>query len=137
MKRELERKEQERKTSQKIELVSGGIQHPLGVAPSLKMNAPSPASGVPTLLNSSLPPNPAIGDALKDGRMNKKSKWDKVDGDTKIPSGGQDNPPSVSVHTAHLSAANAGTGYSAFAQLKRKEAEERKTGERKLTKGRD
>lgn len=41
----------------------------------------------------------------------------QVDGDAifPLPSSGYDNPPNVSVNASHLSAANAGTGYSAFA----------------------
>ncbi|KAK6932692.1 SAP30-binding protein, partial [Dillenia turbinata] len=52
----------------------------------------------------------------RDGRQNKKSKWDKVDSDRKNPlqSGGQDNLSTAVTHAALLSAANAGTGYSAF-----------------------
>ncbi|XP_020599623.1 uncharacterized protein LOC110039024 [Phalaenopsis equestris] len=135
LKREVERKEQERKKSQKIDVVSGCTQ-PGGVPQALKTNSHIAATGISSLLNSSLPPNPTAGDAARDNRTNKKSKWDKVDGDTKIslPSGGHDNLPSVSVHASHLSAASAGTGYSAFAQLKRREAEERKSNERKFDK---
>ncbi|KAH0466542.1 hypothetical protein IEQ34_003780 [Dendrobium chrysotoxum] len=135
LKRELERREQERKKSQKIDLASGCTQ-PGGIAQALKTNAHIPAAGISSILGSSLPPNSTTGDASRDSRTNKKSKWDKVDGDAKIslPSGGHDNPPSASVHASHLSAANAGTGYSAFAQLKRREAEEKKSSERKFDK---
>ncbi|KAG0461183.1 hypothetical protein HPP92_021480 [Vanilla planifolia] len=130
MKRELEKKEQERKKTQKLDLASTCTQ-PAAVTPALKMNAPLPA-----LLSSALQPSSTNVDAARDSRINKKSKWDKVDGDAKnpLPSGGHDNLPNVSVQAAHLSAASAGTGYSAFAEQKRREAEERRTGEKRFDK---
>ncbi|KAL0305613.1 UNVERIFIED_CONTAM: SAP30-binding protein [Sesamum radiatum] len=53
----------------------------------------------------------------RDGRQNKKSKWDKVDVDQRnsLATGGQENLSAVGAHAALLSAAKAGSGYSAFA----------------------
>lgn len=90
-----------------------------------------------------LPVPPATDTTTRDGRQNKKSKWDKVliyacgvcnfsiislpyfiinffffqvDGDRRnpLPSGGQDSISAVGAHAALLSA-NAGAGYMAFA----------------------
>ncbi|KAI9076898.1 hypothetical protein K1719_041202 [Acacia pycnantha] len=76
----------------------------------------------------------AYGDVTnRDGRQNKKSKWDKVDGDREnpLPFGGQDSGCTGGVHAAILSAANAGSsGYMLFAQQKRQEAEEKRSTER-------
>lgn len=121
MKREMERKEQERKSSQKVEFVAGGAQTGI-VAAAPKINIPLP--GVSTAADA----------VTRDGRQNKKSKWDKVDGDRRnpLPSGGQDSMSSVGAHAALLSAANAGAGYSAFALQRRREAEEKRSSERKL-----
>lgn len=131
MKRELERKEQERKKNQKVEFISGAQPTPP------KLNMPIP--GVPTVastgFHSGFHPNPTATDAVtRDGRQNKKSKWDKVDGDRRnpLPSGGQDSVSNTGAQAALLSAANAGTGYTAFAQQRRREAEEKRSGERKL-----
>lgn len=124
MKREMERKEQERKRSQKVEFVAGGMQ-PGIVATAPKINMPIPAA-----VNSV----PTVGDvAFREGRQKKKSKWDKVDGDRRntIPSGAQDSISTVGGHAAVLSAANAGAGYTAFAQQRRREAEEKRSNERK------
>ncbi|XP_022140007.1 uncharacterized protein LOC111010773 isoform X2 [Momordica charantia] len=121
MKREMERKELERKKSPKMEFVSGGTQ-PSAVVTAPKINIPF--SGV-----SAAPASDAI--PRGDGRQNKKSKWDKVDGDRRNPliSGGSDP---VTAHAAMLSAANVGSGYVAFAQQRRREAEEKRSSERKL-----
>ncbi|ONK69151.1 uncharacterized protein A4U43_C05F19880 [Asparagus officinalis] len=125
MKREIERKEQERKKSQKVDFVSGGTQ-PGTVATALKIS-----TQISAVTSGSVSTAP---DATREVRQNKKSKWDKIDGDVKNPlhSGGHDNSSGTVVHAAHLSAANAGTGYTAFAQQKRKEAEERRSGDRKF-----
>ncbi|WOG86625.1 hypothetical protein DCAR_0205842 [Daucus carota subsp. sativus] len=126
MKREMERKEQEKKKSQKIEYISGGTQG--GTLPTPKVNLPVP--GVSSGSGGGLLSVPAAVDSVvREGRPNKKSKWDKVDGDRRnpLPTGGAD-PLSATL----LSAANAGTGYSAFAQQRRREAEVRKSGDRKL-----
>lgn len=113
LKRELERKEQEKKKSQKIDFLSGGTQ-PAIVIPTPKV---MPLPAVP-------PVSVGVDIGTREGRPNKKSKWDKVDGDTRHPltTGGQDP----------VSAANAGSGYTAFAQQRRKEAEERRSSDRKL-----
>ncbi|KAJ4806565.1 SAP30-binding protein [Rhynchospora pubera] len=111
MKREQERKEQERKKSPKVDFVSAGIQPPT-VIPILKT---TPAG---------LPPAPATGDSVPRETRNKKSKWDKVEGDVKnsvLPAGA----------AAVLSQAAVGGGYSGFVQQKRKEAEEKKTNDKK------
>ncbi|KAM7264192.1 hypothetical protein ACFE04_001875 [Oxalis oulophora] len=123
MKRERERKEQELKRSPKVDFISGGIQ-PVPVTVAAKFNVPIPGglSSVPSSVDA----------VPKDGRQNKKSKWDKVDSDVKnhVPSGSQDSSLSgVGAHAALLSAANAGAGYMAFAQQRRREAEERRSSE--------
>uniref|UniRef100_A0A2P2K2B4 SAP30-binding protein n=1 Tax=Rhizophora mucronata TaxID=61149 RepID=A0A2P2K2B4_RHIMU len=125
MRRERERKEQELKKSPKVEFVSGGTQPGMVVPPSkFSVPIPVPSSG----LQSTQPAPDAAG---RDGRQNKKSKWDKVDGDGRNPlTGGQDSLASVTAHAALLSAA--GAGYSAFVQQKRREAEEKRSTERKL-----
>ncbi|XP_021907737.1 uncharacterized protein LOC110822040 [Carica papaya] len=129
MKRERERKEQENKKNQKVEFHSGGTQ-PGIVTSAPKPNIPIP--GVPALVAGGLPSATDAG--VRDGRPNKKTKWDKVDGDRRnpLPSGGQDSLSAVGAHAALLSAANAGAGYTAFAQQRRREAEEKRCGERKL-----
>ncbi|KAM7500687.1 hypothetical protein LguiA_025101 [Lonicera macranthoides] len=133
MKREMERKEQEKKKSQKVEYISGGTQ-PGTVVPTPKVNIPIP--GVSTVASGGLHSGSATADAsARDGRQNKKSKWDKVDTDRRnpLPSGGQDSvSSSVGAHAALLSAANAGSGYTAFAQQRRREAEEKRTGDKKF-----
>ncbi|KAJ6724886.1 TRANSCRIPTIONAL REGULATOR PROTEIN HCNGP [Salix viminalis] len=126
MRRERERKEHELKRSPKVEFVSGGSQ-PGVVVPPTKFSVPIPvvtASGTHSSAN-------AADAAPREGRQNKKSKWDKVDGDGRnpLPSGGQD---SVAAAAALLSVANVGTGYTGFVQQKRREAEEKRSGERKL-----
>ncbi|KAI3743438.1 hypothetical protein L1987_61147 [Smallanthus sonchifolius] len=113
LKREAERKEQEKKKNQKIDFLSAGTQSAAAI-PIPKIQAVPPiASGGS---------NPAVGTGIREGRPNKKSKWDKVDGDR------QD--PISSVGSAFLSA---GTGYTAFAQQRRREAaaEERRSSDRK------
>ncbi|WOH06035.1 hypothetical protein DCAR_0625458 [Daucus carota subsp. sativus] len=108
MKREMERKEQEKKKSQKIEYISGGTQG--GTLPTPKVNLPVP--GVSSGSGGGLLSVPAAVDSVvREGRPNKKSKWDKVDGDRRnpLPTGGADF-----LSATLLSAANAGTGYSAF-----------------------
>ncbi|XP_066307197.1 uncharacterized protein [Miscanthus floridulus] len=117
MKRELERKEQEKKRSPKVEFITGGVQPPIS-ASILKIPA---LAGVSTL------PVPTEG-LQKETRPNKKSKWDKVDGDVKnhlVPSG-HDNL-SATASAALLTSVNVGAGYAAFAQQKRKEAEEKRS----------
>ncbi|CAK9148120.1 unnamed protein product [Ilex paraguariensis] len=132
MKREMERKEQEKKKNQKVEFLSGGIQpgSVVPTAPKVSMAIP----GAAAMPGGGLQSVPAVVDTVaRDGRQNKKSKWDKVDGDRRNPlaTGGPDSVSSVGAH-ALLSAASAGTGYTAFAQQRRREAEERRTSEKKL-----
>lgn len=133
MKREMEKKEQERKKSQKVDFISGGTQ-PATVAPSLKISTQIPVTGVSATASGLQSVSTAV-DAIA-SRQNKKTKWDKIDGDVKNPlqSGGLDNLSAVGAHAVHLSAANAGTGYTAFAQQKRREAEEKRSSERKFDK---
>lgn len=107
MKREMERREQERKRSPKVDFISGGTQ-PAAMVPTPKINLPIPDV------------------VTRDGRQNKKSKWDKVDVDRRDP------VSAVGAHAALLSAANAGTGYTAYAQQRRKEAEEKRPSDKKL-----
>ncbi|XP_065878918.1 uncharacterized protein [Euphorbia lathyris] len=131
MRREKDRKEQELKKSPKVEFVPGGTQ-PGQIMPSSKFSLPIP---VASAASSGLHSATAAADAVaRDGRHNKKSKWDKVDGDGRnsLPTGGQDSLATVATHPAILSAANVGTGYSAFVQQKRREAEERRSSEKKL-----
>ena len=100
-----------------------------------------PFTGVSAIVGSGLHSAASASDAIpRDGRQNKKSKWDKVmpyhhvvvhisnvycitkylfnsyqvDGDRRNPviSGGSD---AASAHTALLSSANVGSGYMAFA----------------------
>ncbi|CAF1928691.1 unnamed protein product [Brassica oleracea var. botrytis] len=122
MKRERERKEQESKKNQRLDFVSVGTQ-PGAVFASQKPNIPIP--GVPALATTGLPSVPT-DIAARDGRPNKKSKWDKVDGDVKNP------PLAAGTNAAPVSGASAGSGYSAFAQQRRREVEGRKSSERKL-----
>ncbi|THG21183.1 hypothetical protein TEA_006497 [Camellia sinensis var. sinensis] len=137
MKREMERKEQEKKKNQKVEFVTGGTQ-PGVVAQAPKINIPIPGLEITcasTVASGGLHPVPAAVDSVaRDGRQNKKSKWDKVDGDRRnlLPPGGQDSVSAAGAHAAFLSAANAGTGYTAFAQQRRREAEEKRSSERKM-----
>ncbi|OAY24965.1 hypothetical protein MANES_17G057500v8 [Manihot esculenta] len=110
MRREKERKEQELRRSPKVEFISGGAQ-PGQVVPPPKFSLPIPAAAPSGLHSAS-----TIADAARDGRQNKKSKWDKVDGDGRnlLPTSGQDSLTTVAAHTALLSAANVGAGYTAF-----------------------
>ncbi|KAL5772205.1 hypothetical protein ACOSP7_011806 [Xanthoceras sorbifolium] len=132
MKREKERKDQENKKNQKVEFIPGGVQPGL-VAAAPKPNIP--ITGLSAAVASGFHPVPTATDAVsRDGRHNKKSKWDKVDGDPRNPrpSMGQDSLSAVGAHAATFSAANAGAGYTAFAQQRRREVEERKSSERKF-----
>ncbi|ONM37727.1 Transcription regulator [Zea mays] len=91
MKREVERKEQEKKRSPKVEFITG-------VQPPINASIPKIPEGV-----------------QKETRPNKKSKWDKVDGDVKnhvVPSG-HDNLSATTA--ALLTSANVGAGYAGFA----------------------
>ncbi|CAN1283628.1 SAP30-binding protein [Linum perenne] len=128
LRRDRERREQELKRSPKVEFVAGGTQPGMVVPPS-KFSMPIPVAA------SGLPPAPVSTEAgSRDGRQNKKSKWDKVDGDGRnpLPASGQDSlATAAAAHAALLSATNAGAGYPAFVQQKRREAEERRSGDRK------
>ncbi|KAL1555973.1 hypothetical protein AAHA92_11650 [Salvia divinorum] len=130
MRREMERKEQERKKTQKLEFTPGGVQTG-NALPTPKINIPTPGlTGVSGVVNV---PSATSDSMARDGRQNKKSKWDKVDVDQKfsLTAGGQENLSAVGAHAALLSAAKAGSGYSAFAQQRRKEAEDRRSSDRK------
>ncbi|KAK2642472.1 hypothetical protein Ddye_024235 [Dipteronia dyeriana] len=131
MKREKERKDQENKRNQKVEFIPG--QPGLIAAAPPKPNIP--IAGLSAAMAGGFHSVPTAVDAIsRDGRQNKKSKWDKVDGDRRnpLPSVGQDALSTVGSHSVILSAANAGAGYTAFAQQRRREAEERKSSERKF-----
>lgn len=131
MRREMERREHERKKNQKLEFTPGAVQ-PGNVLPTSKINIPTP--GLAAVSSGVLNLPPASSDAMaRDGRQNKKSKWDKVDVDQRssLATGGQENLSAVGAHAALLSAAKAGSGYSAFAQQRRKEAEDRRSSDRK------
>ncbi|XVF25630.1 hypothetical protein REPUB_Repub13aG0229800 [Reevesia pubescens] len=111
-KRERERKEQESKKNQKVGFVSGGSQ------PGAVLTAPKVGLPIAAVAAGGLPSAPsAVDNIVRDGRQNKKSKWDKVDTDRRnpLPAGAQDSLSTVGAHTIILSAANAGTGYTAFA----------------------
>uniref|UniRef100_M8BH88 SAP30-binding protein n=1 Tax=Aegilops tauschii TaxID=37682 RepID=M8BH88_AEGTA len=128
MKRELERKEQEKKRNPRIDFTSSGVQPPIN--PSIaKISAAISAAAVAGVSV------PASADTVqKEARPNKKSKWDKVDGDTKNPAAasGLDNRSAAGGSATLLTSENAGAGgYAAFAQQKRKEAEERRTSDYK------
>ncbi|KAB1223208.1 SAP30-binding protein [Morella rubra] len=136
---DMRREEQEKKKSQKVDFVSG-IQ-PGAVASAPKINLPIPGSkktvsvnslvklalgGVSTSTCSGLLSIPIVADtASRDGRQNKKSKWDKVliyayaicgwGSRNPLPSWGKDSISTAGVHAVLLSAANAGAGYMAFA----------------------
>ncbi|MED6148453.1 hypothetical protein PIB30_053337 [Stylosanthes scabra] len=117
MRRESERKEQEKKKAQKVEFITGGTQPGIVSAGAPRINLP--VAGGFAAAASGLHLVPPIADSItRDGRQNKKSKWDKVDGDRKnpLPSVGQDSVSTVGAHAAILSAANAGSGYMLFAQ---------------------
>ncbi|MBA0627848.1 hypothetical protein Godav_022653 [Gossypium davidsonii] len=133
MKCERERKEQESKKNQKVEFVPGGNQ-PGAVLPAPKVSMPT--AGCSVAAGSGLPSGPTAVDnnIVRDGRQNKKSKWDKVDSDRRnpLPAGAQHSLSAAGAHTVILSAANAGTGYTAFAQQKRRETEEKKSSEKRL-----
>eukprot|EP00257_Ricinus_communis_P018088 XP_015576694.1 SAP30-binding protein isoform X4 [Ricinus communis] len=127
MRHERERKEQELKKSPKVEFISGGTQ-PGQVVPPSKFSMPIPVAAAASGLHS------ASDAVARDGRQNKKSKWDKVDGDLRnpLPTGGPDSLATVAAQSAILSAANVGAGYTAFVQQKRREAEEKRSSEKKL-----
>ncbi|KAI4365175.1 hypothetical protein MLD38_021185 [Melastoma candidum] len=124
MKREQERKEQARKRNQQIEFVSAGAQAAVAAAIQ-KVNISVTAVG------DSLRSADAVS---RDGRQ-KKSKWDKVDDDRMIPLppvGKESISATATVHAGTLSTSNAGSGYTAFAQQRRREAEERRSVDKKL-----
>nr|XP_043612155.1 kinesin-related protein 4 [Erigeron canadensis]XP_043612156.1 kinesin-related protein 4 [Erigeron canadensis]XP_043612157.1 kinesin-related protein 4 [Erigeron canadensis] len=131
LKRELERKEQEKKKNQKIDFLSGGTQPTVSIPTSKMMPMPPVASIAGGGSNSV---SAAADTGTREGRPNKKSKWDKVDGNRRHPltTSGQDSVSSVGSNAALLSSSNAGSGYTAFAQQRRREAEERKSSDRKL-----
>ncbi|KAK9068474.1 hypothetical protein SSX86_012588 [Deinandra increscens subsp. villosa] len=78
LKRELERKEQEKKKNQKIDFLSGGTQATVTIPTPkvMPIQAVLPIAG-----GGSNPVSAAVGTRTREGRPNKKSKWDKVDGD--------------------------------------------------------
>ncbi|KAI3740156.1 hypothetical protein L2E82_30578 [Cichorium intybus] len=115
LKREAERKEQEKKKSQKIDFLSGGTQ--LQSAVPIPTPKVVPISAVAAMASGTNPVPGPVDTGSREGRPNKKSKWDKVDA------------PAPVVSTAN---ANAGSGYTAFAQQRRREAEERRSSDRKL-----
>ncbi|XP_073312309.1 uncharacterized protein [Primulina huaijiensis] len=134
IRREVERREQEKKKNPKVDFVSGGMQQG-NVVPTPKIHTPIPGLTVVAGGVSNITPV-AVDVAARDGRHNKKSKWDKVDVDQRNfnPAGGQETVSSIGAHAALISAAKAGSGYSAFAQQRRKEAENRRSSERKSEK---
>lgn len=117
MRRESDKKEQEKKKAQnpKVEFASGGTQ------PGIVLGAPRismPVTGGSAATTGGMQLVPPAADSINrdGGRQNKKSKWDKVDGDRKNPLPlGQDSVSTAGAHAAILSAANAGSGYMLFA----------------------
>lgn len=127
--REQERKEQAKKQSQRIDFAHGGVQAaPMSALPDkAKTVLPLPTEQKGTTNTDSLPSGSQVASEaapkLDSARSNKKSKWDKVDTDTRAKSA----IAAASAHSALLTA-NAGGGYASFALQKRKEAEERSRG---------
>ncbi|CAH1440374.1 unnamed protein product [Lactuca virosa] len=123
LKREAERKEQEKKKNHKIDFLSAGTatQSALPIPTPKTLPIPAVGGGGGT--------NPVSAGAIDTGRLNKKSKWDKVDGDRR-----QDfsHAALLSGSGSAATANNAGSGYTAFAQQRRREAEERRSIDRKL-----
>ncbi|MED6106980.1 hypothetical protein PIB30_009830 [Stylosanthes scabra] len=76
MRRESERKEQEKKKAQKVEFMSGGTQLGIVAAGAPRINLP--VAGGSAAAASGLHLVPPTADSInRDGRPNKKSKWDK------------------------------------------------------------
>ncbi|GLU22840.1 hypothetical protein SLE2022_388850 [Rubroshorea leprosula] len=122
MKREKERKEQESKKNLKLDFVATGFQP----APKVNMPIAGASAGAASALHSA----PTAADNVARGGRSKKSKWDKVEGDRRIPpAGGQESLSTVVAHTAVPSATNA-SGYAAYAQQRRREAEEKRSTEK-------
>ncbi|XP_011101408.1 uncharacterized protein LOC105179476 isoform X2 [Sesamum indicum] len=71
MRREMERREQERKKTQKLDFASGGIQ-PGNVVPTPKISMPTPGLTAVATATSDV--------TARDGRQNKKSKWMLING---------------------------------------------------------
>ncbi|KAH7300047.1 hypothetical protein KP509_24G042400 [Ceratopteris richardii] len=132
-KREQERKEQAKKQSQRVDFVHGGVQtapisalsdkakHAIPITSEHRDQSGSGQQGPPTA-SEALPKS-------ESGRSSKKSKWDKVETDNKIPTMisstvAKSALAAATAHTALLTA-NAGGGYASFVLQKRKEAEER------------
>ncbi|MED6155060.1 hypothetical protein PIB30_002275 [Stylosanthes scabra] len=76
MRRESERKEQEKKKAQKVEFIAGGTQPGIIAAGAPRINLP--VAGGSGAAASGLHLVPPTADSITwDGRQNKKSKWDK------------------------------------------------------------
>ncbi|XP_028784131.1 uncharacterized protein LOC114740167 [Neltuma alba] len=105
MRCENNRKVQEKEQARKVEFASGGAQ-PIIITGALRISVP--VAGFSLLSTRGLPlMPPTVEAANRDGRLNKKSKWDKVDGDRKnpLPFVGQHSVSTGGVHAAILSAA--------------------------------
>ncbi|KQK09835.1 SAP30-binding protein isoform X1 [Brachypodium distachyon] len=128
MKRELERKDQEKKRNPKVDFISSGVQPPVNSSITKIAAAISAAAGASVQASAE--------SVQKETRPNKKSKWDKVDGDIKNPAApsGHDNMSASGGSAAVLPSGNVVAGYAAFAQQKRREAEERRTSDYKSDK---
>lgn len=139
LRREMDRKEQAKKQSQRVDFVHGGVQGVPAMAlpdkskPSVPVLGGQKASTGPTAVSTSsagshVAASVQDNSAKGDGRSSKKSKWDKVDTDGRapptLPAVAKTAIAAASAHAALLTA-NAGAGYASFAQQKRKEAEER------------
>ncbi|XP_028796510.1 uncharacterized protein LOC114751971 [Neltuma alba] len=105
MRCENNRKVQEKEQARKVEFASAGAQ-PGIITGVLRINVP--VAGYKATSAHGLPLMPPTAEATnRDGRLNKKSKWDKVDGDRKnpLPFVGQHSVSTGGVHAAILSAA--------------------------------
>jgi hypothetical protein len=136
MKREVERKELEKKKSGKVDFITGGVQAPIsaaipkiaGIVHTNEIMIPicqfcildvsvliaSFTAAVSAAAAAGAPLVSISGEGVqKEARPNKKSKWDKVDGDIKNPvaPSGLDNLSAAAL----LTSANVGAGYAAFA----------------------
>ncbi|KAL9255955.1 SAP30-binding protein-like protein [Drosera capensis] len=105
MKREMERKAQEKKKNQKVDFVSGGTQPTVAVT-AQKLNLQVP--GMFHFCRHALI-DMGMAPAVSEGRSNKKSKWDKVDGDRRSTVGGRlDAVSTAGTHSEVPSGVNTG-----------------------------
>ncbi|CAM6102246.1 unnamed protein product [Calypogeia fissa] len=126
IRREAERKELERRQTQRVDFVRNSIQTAAAVAKPIL-----PLVQRATILTTT------ETTVRTEGRISKKSKWDKVDVDagrtTQSITSAADAIAAANAHAALLTAsANAGAGYASFAQQRRREAEEKSRATEKV-----